>query len=282
MPASIYSQAEAEVWEHLRRALLRGERLEDYPVLVVAAHPDDETIGASVLLTQTKKSVVVFLTRGVPRDRRLWPPGMAGSEEDYANTRRQEAIQALRWAGVSEERIVSLGGRDQEAICEASGLAAKLEKLVRELKPRVLVTHPYEGGHPDHDAAALIVRLARARADSPPALIEMTSYHARGGRSVTGEFLEPATCDELCLELGSAERERKQNMLAAYCSQQLVLSSFPSDRERLRPAPNYDFQKPPHPGRLWYEQMGWPLSGERWCELARSAQLEEAPCRSPS
>lgn len=277
------SQAEIKVWERLRRALSGRERLTAFPVVVLAAHPDDESIGASLLLAQVEKSSVVFLTGGVPRDRRLWPATISGGEEDYAKTRREEAIRALCWAGVSEDRIFYLPGRDQEAIFQASSLAAALYSLLSELKPRALVTHPYEGGHPDHDAAALIARLARSRLRSLRlALIEMTSYHAREGRSVTCEFLEAESRDELAVELSSEEQGRKQRMLAAYSSQQLVLASFGIDRERLRPAPDYDFQRPPHPGRLWYEQMGWPLSGERWRELARTAGLVEAPCRSPS
>jgi N-acetylglucosamine malate deacetylase 2 len=277
------SQAEINVWERLRRALAGRERLRDFPVVVLAAHPDDESIGASVLLAQVEKSIVVFLTRGVPRDRRLWPAPIAGSEEDYARTRREEAIRALRSAEVSEDSIFSLPGRDQEAIFQAASLIGELQNLLGELKPRALVTHPYEGGHPDHDAAALIARLACSRLGGPlPALIEMTSYHAREGRSITGEFLEAESADELSIQLSSEEQERKQRMLAAYSSQQLVLASFGIDRERLRPAPDYDFQRPPHPGRLWYEQLGWPLTGAGWRELARAAELVEAPCRSPS
>jgi LmbE family N-acetylglucosaminyl deacetylase len=283
MPTCINSQAEREIWERLRGALLRRERLRDFPVLVLAAHPDDETIGASLLLAQVENSMVAFLTRGAPRDRRLWPPAMVGSEDDYAKARHQEALRALRWAGVSEDRIFSLHGVDQEAIFQASSLAGELKKLVEQLKPQFIVTHPYEGGHPDHDAAALIARLVRDRVrGSQPALIEMTSYHAHKGRSVTGEFLPAKFSEELCLELSIEERERKQQMLEAYRSQQLVLASFTADCERLRPAPAYDFHQPPHAGRLWYEQMGWALSGKRWRELAQAAEREEASCRSPS
>ena len=35
-------------------------------------------------------------------------------------------------------------------------------------------------------------------------------------------------------------------------------------RERFRPTPGYDFSRPPHPGLLWYERLGWPLDGARW------------------
>jgi LmbE family N-acetylglucosaminyl deacetylase len=272
-------QAKQDVWSRLRTALAARQAPEDFPVLVLAAHPDDETIGASLLLAHAPRSMVAFLTAGVPRDRSLWPASIHGSAEDYANIRRQEAIRALSWAQVSEPWIFWLAGVDQEVIFDVRRLAKGVRSLLCELRARALVTHPYEGGHPDHDAAALIARTACCRIDDPPALFEMTSYHARQGRSVTGEFLNSRPCDELSLELSREERERKRKMLAAYDSQQLVLASFTEDRERLRPAPDYDFEKPPHPGRLWYEQMGWPLTGERWRELAGRAELEEGACR---
>jgi hypothetical protein len=50
-----------------------------------------------------------------------------------------------------------------------------------------------------------------------------------------------------------------------------VLGSFGTDCERFRDAPQYDFLLPPHPGKLWYECLCWPMTGEKWRELAQSA-----------
>jgi hypothetical protein len=71
--------------------------------------------------------------------------------------------------------------------------------------------------------------------------------------------------------LSREQAARKQRMMAAYRSQQAVLQSFDTEKESLRVAPEYDFAQPPHPGKLWYEQLGWPLSGQQWRALARSA-----------
>jgi hypothetical protein len=69
-------------------------------------------------------------------------------------------------------------------------------------------------------------------------------------------------------------------MLDAYASQRLVLESFPIDRERLRLAPEYDFSETPHEGKLWYECMGWPMTGGRWRDLATAAinEIQEHSC----
>ena len=64
-------------------------------LLVLAAHPDDETIGASASLAKFPCAAVAYLTDGAPRDPRFWTGGSYTSREDYARTRRKEAAHAL-------------------------------------------------------------------------------------------------------------------------------------------------------------------------------------------
>ena len=76
------------------------------------------------------------------------------------------------------------GVRDQEAVV---ALDALIERLTADLAgAAVVVTHPYEGGHPDHDAAALAVRRAADR--SGTAVVEFACYHKREGDRVFGAF----------------------------------------------------------------------------------------------
>jgi len=250
-------------------------------VLILAAHPDDEIIGASVVLARFPASLVVYLTDGAPRDKQLWPPTMQGLREDYENIRRREATNALSHAGISAKAIFWLGGVDQEVIFEARGLTAKLTESLRRHRPDLLITHPYEGGHPDHDSAALIARLACSILGSDaPEVCEMTSYHARDERCVTGEFLNADPSSEIVLDLSAQDRQRKRKMMGEHQSQRLVLENFPIVGERLRIAPFYDFSQPPHKGKLWYECMGWPMTGARWRELAAAswANTQECSC----
>jgi N-acetylglucosamine malate deacetylase 2 len=265
---------------------LLGRDLSSLRILVVAAHPDDETIGASALLGGCPDSNVAYLTDGAPRDSSLWTGGPYTSRDDYARTRRDEAVRALSIAGVSESQIHWLGVADQEAIFQVQELVLKLSDLLTSRAQDLVITHPYEGGHPDHDAAALVCRLAVDRFDPQlrTRLVEMTSYHARDRVCVTGEFL-PRHAEDICaslvLQLSEQDRERKKTMLEAYVSQRLVLQSFRINRELLRPAPDYDFSQPPHEGRLWYECMKWPMTGKHWRELAEAAIAtpQEHTCR---
>lgn len=250
-------------------------------VVLLAAHPDDETIGASVLLAGHPTALVVFLTDGAPRDRNLWPPEMHGSREDYANVRRQEAGKALAIAGISGQQIVWLGAVDQETIFDARILASRVAELLSDYRPDLLVTHPYEGGHPDHDCAALVARMAVSiLGRAAPEIIEMTSYHARNGQCVTGKFLNSDRDREIVFEFSEKDRERKRKMMDEYKSQLLVLENFPIVSECFRLAPDYDFSQPPHPEKLWYECMNWSMTGIRWRELAVAAcaQAQECSC----
>jgi N-acetylglucosamine malate deacetylase 2 len=267
-------QADSDhTWHEISRVLQSAPRDPNLRILILAAHPDDETIGASMLLSRCPQSSIVFLTDGAPRNPSLWSSGLSCSREEYASIRRREASVALNWAGIAAEHILHLDAMDQEAIFEVTSLASAFAGMIEKLRPAVLVAHSYEGGHPDHDAAALVAFLSlsmfneRAR----PPLLEMTSYHARNGQCVTGKFLEQRPALELCLELSVDDRERKRRMMNAYSSQHLVLENFPIDREPLRLAPKYDFTRPPHPGQLWYECMGWSMTGTRWRELAAAA-----------
>src|SRR5205814_7417288 len=97
-----------------------------------------------------------------------------------------------------------------------------------------------------------------ARDGGAPDLVEMTSYHARDDGSVAvGKFLDAAACAETVVRLSSAEQSFKRRMLDCFASQGQVLSGFPLDVERFRPAPTYDFTRPPHAGALHYERHHW-------------------------
>jgi LmbE family N-acetylglucosaminyl deacetylase len=258
-------------WKELSRWRLSGDQESCLRIAVLAAHPDDETIGASALLGRFQNAEVLYLTDGAPRDRKLWSPDARGSREDYVRLRREEAQTALALVDIAPEQVTWLGATDQEAILDVGDLTERLVQFLEVSRPSVLITHAYEGGHPDHDTAALVARLAISGADSRCVLLEMTSYHAESGRCVTGQFLNNGVGSEIVFKLSEEERTRKRRMMAAHSSQREVLSGFAIDHERLRLAPEYDFSRPPHTGSLWYECMGWEMTGERWRSLARIA-----------
>jgi LmbE family N-acetylglucosaminyl deacetylase len=254
------------------------------PVLMVVAHPDDETIGAGGLLPRLPGLRIVHLTDGAPRDPANSRAAGFEHREDYAAARRRELFSAVRLAGVEPWQLVALNVVDQEASLEMAYLTLKLVDLIRKGRPGVILTHAYEGGHPDHDAAAFAVHAACVRVEMPPEVYEFTSYHAaaqaRGaGQSVssagtprmeTGRFLSGTDPGET-VALDETARSRKQEMFGCFATQRRMLEHFGIEEERFRPSPAYDFTTAPHPGPLLYESFGWTLTGERWRLLAQEA-----------
>ncbi|HEU4628136.1 MAG TPA: PIG-L family deacetylase [Gemmatimonadaceae bacterium] len=258
-----------------------GARRPGPRTLVVCAHPDDETIGAGARLGALCDVTLVHVTDGAPTDLRDAHALGIADRETYARARRRERAAALVLAGVDARRVLDLGVVDQEASRALAPLARRLETLLARLRPEVVLTHPYEGGHPDHDATAFAVHAAVGRLAAgggvAPVVLEMTSYHARGRELVTGEFLDAPTAAAVrgaarTVALDAAARDRKRRMLACYATQARVLAPFDVKEERFRIAPAYDFTRPPHDGRLWYEWFGWGgLTGARWRALAADA-----------
>ena len=182
--------------------------------MIVVAHPDDETIGLGAQLCRFDDALLVHVTDGAPRD------GRRRAHYGFADRRRlrrgapARAGAALRAGEAARLRRLGLGIPDQEAWQDLAGLARRIAELLRAEQPAAVFTHAYEGGHPDHDAAAFAVHAACRLADAPPAIVEMPLYHRRDGRLATGEFLPPPSAGPACLL--DRDRRRSKSPKAAH------------------------------------------------------------------
>jgi N-acetylglucosamine malate deacetylase 2 len=249
------------------------------PVAVVVAHPDDETVGCGAILRRLPLVRVVHVTDGAPRDM-VDAVGLGlSSRESYAMVRSAELRAALALAGVPPWRQVGLGMTDQTAAFALDELVHRLEPLLRQV--RIVVTHAFEGGHPDHDAVAFAVHAACAliAGRGPcPQIIEMPLYRAGKDGWALQSFVpggEPGGQEaKTIVALSPDEQELKRRMIAAHSSQRTSLSPFRLDRERFRLAPAYDFRELPNGGALLYERYHWGMNGALWRELAASARAK--------
>ncbi|WP_448203263.1 PIG-L deacetylase family protein [Azospirillum sp. sgz302134] len=255
--------------------------------LVVVAHPDDETIGAGAQLGRFAAIRILHTTDGAPRTGLDAEAAGCASAADYAALRRTELERALAVAGLAEDRLDGLGFADQDASFHLAALTRLVMHRIEDWRPDVVLTHAYEGGHPDHDATAFAVHAACALFDeAAPEIVEMAGYHGGpgGGEGHTTyqDFLPYPGIPVCTVALDEAGRSLKRRMLDAHASQARTLAPFCDDVERFRRAPAYDFTRPPHDGMLHYDRYSWGMTGERWRALAtealRTLGLEGAGC----
>jgi len=120
--------------------------MEPLDVLAVVAHPDDAELicGGSLLVSKDRgeRTGVLDLTRG--------EMGTQGSPE----LRAREAKASSDLLGLAVRRNAGLPDAKLQNTPEARITVAG---ILRELKPRVVITHWLQGRHPDHRAAAELV-----------------------------------------------------------------------------------------------------------------------------
>ncbi len=118
-------------------------------VLVLAAHPDDETVGCGgtlALLADAGATVTALFasdgdaTRGTP-----YPP------EETGRRRRAEAVRAGELLGFSAR---SLGLPDTHLSEHIAEIRRGISALVAEVRPEVVFVPWFLDGHPDHRAVS--------------------------------------------------------------------------------------------------------------------------------
>jgi N-acetylglucosamine malate deacetylase 2 len=245
--------------------------------LIVAPHPDDETIGAGIWMERHRdmRTTLVHVTDGSPRDLSAARAARLQSRKAYAERRRQELHAALSLVGISSRQLRKFSYVDKESYLHLPEIIARMVALLENLKPTLVLSPAYEGGHPDHDSAAFAVASARLRVSRPFRHVEYRLYHADTSGTMTTEDFLPETSHAVeVYRLSPAEQQKKEMMLASFATQQHVLKEFRVCDERFREAPAYDFSRPPHQGTLLYESWGWGISGADWRHHALRAERE--------
>lgn len=251
-------------------------------LLVIVAHPDDEALGAGALLARYPDAMIAHLTDGGGMDDVSAQARGFANRGEYAAARRAEVVAALTLIGIPSERVRCLGIPDGDAGRRLVECCHRIMGLMDDVQPDVVLTHPYEGGHSDHDTVAFGVQLAagvlRREGGKSPIVLELTSYHNNNGERVRGRFLPRVGQRVKTVVLDAAARLRKAQMLSRFTTQLNVVEKFPIAVERFRVAPRYLFTEAPHDGPLDYELRCLRFTGDEWRAQAAVA-LEQLRAR---
>jgi N-acetyl-1-D-myo-inositol-2-amino-2-deoxy-alpha-D-glucopyranoside deacetylase len=162
----------------------------DRRLLLVHAHPDDESIGTGATMAKyvAEGAYVCLVTCTQGEEGEVIPEEMRHLASDRENRlgghRVGELAAACEALGVSDWRFLGGSGRWRDSgmmgtrtndeprsfwRADLDQSAAPLVSIIREVRPQVIVTYDARGfyGHPDHIQAHRVARLAAGRAADP-------------------------------------------------------------------------------------------------------------------
>ena len=246
---------------------------------VIVAHPDDEVIGAGGLISRLTNVTVLHITDGVPGNGFAAKAGFE-KRSDYVQVLRNESRTALELANVSADRVIDLGIAHHQASQYLTDLTRKVASFLQQTAPDVVLTHPFEGGHPDHDATAFVthaaLRLLQRHGFKPPAVFEIALHPGVNGRRVL-DFLPSEGSEVTTLMLDNKARDLKRRMFDCFKTQAETLRENPLGPERFRKPPEYDFTSPPSSSKSTYEQANCGVNAAEWQLLVHQAWAELFP-----
>jgi len=187
-------------------------------LLVVLAHPDDETFGCGGTIALHSKAgtpvTYVCATRG-EMGRRMGNPTFA-TRESLGDLREHELRAACDALGIADLRLLNIWDKTVEFV-DQEQLAGRIGAIIAEIKPSLIITfHPKHGRHPDHNAIGLAtVRAVAALAPDqrPPVHCLKSSWN---DVKLDLEVVEYAISEVMLVKQAAfdAHRSQSEGMLA--------------------------------------------------------------------
>ena len=164
--------------------------------MLIAAHPDDESLACSVVLQRAAHARaeirVIYVTDG---ENNPWPQRLLerkwrlieNDRKRWGELRRTEALSALKILGVNARGASFLGLPDQGLtellISKAQPLIERLGETVEAWEPTDLFIPSVLDIHPDHSALGVLLRLVAHNSSSLQAGVSVWSYLVHGNSS---------------------------------------------------------------------------------------------------
>lgn len=193
-PESCWEALERHPWNPQERSLI-----------VVAPHPDDETLGAGGLIHHYAKRQLRVSIISVTDGEAACP-----EVTDLGRRRRAELRAALVTLGACHARIIRLGIPDGRVQGHSTELAQALRAVTSHDS---LIIAPFEqDGHPDHDTAGQVAREIAREQGLTVAAYPIWAWHQAAPGVFSGRRL-------VSLSLGAEARAAKQSAIHCYVSQ---------------------------------------------------------------
>ncbi|MGB3380768.1 MAG: PIG-L family deacetylase [Rhodanobacter sp.] len=243
-------------------------------LLVIAPHPDDETLATGVLLQQVLAAGgevrILLLTAG---DNNPWPQRAlerrwrlgAADRRRWAQRRAAELQHALAALGVPATALQSLDWPDLGVtglLLRSTDLAvAAIRDAIDRFAPDLIAVPSLQDRHPDHSAAHVLVRLALAGHATPPALL---AYLVHGDKGDRRALKMPATAAQLAGKRAALQAHRSQLALSGKRLRRMA----ERDETYFEPDAPMPAALPWHPPRVWWRWLRLdlvnPATSQRW------------------
>jgi LmbE family N-acetylglucosaminyl deacetylase len=205
-------------------------------VLVVAPHPDDESLGCggliSLLAQNNSAFYILFVTDGSAshRNSKAWPPTR------LAALREQEACRALACLGIANAPRLFLRLPDANMPIPGTpawgGAVATVSDVLRNFKPDLILLPWRRDPHSDHRASWLLSQQALRKATLRPVTLEYAIWLDELGE--VGDRPKHGEAEPVRVNVGSALAS-KRAAIAAHASQTTDLIADDPEGFRLTP-----------------------------------------------
>src|SRR5260370_29671839 len=179
-------------------------------LLLVAPHPDDESVACAVALQRAVRAGaairVIYITDG---DNNPWPQCVSerkwrlntADRDRWGQTRRAEALAALRGLGVEPAAARFIGLPDQKLtallIRDCRFALKRLGSMISQWGPTHLVFPSHFDRHPDHSAVSILVKLILPDLLENGITTSAWAYSIHGNSVAFSEQAEPMRASDL-------------------------------------------------------------------------------------
>lgn len=221
-------------------------------ILILAPHPDDETVGLSVFMRRKQEEgcnfFIFFLTNGVVSKSEMWF-WEKNKYHIFLEKRLSEMRDSLNFFKIKDYFLQNIPTRHLRSCIEQTFL--KIKSIIKDQTIDSIFVPAYEGGHQDHDVANFIASKFIKKIN----VFEYSEYHNYRDKVHSNMFINKIG-NETLIEFNKNEVDYKRNALLIYKSERKNLNYIEIKREVYRPIIKYNYNSVPHTGTLFYKRFG--------------------------